>query len=133
MHERQGLRPDGVHALHQPVLRLARPLLKRGQASGAFNPDRPVNWMLTVLLELTHASSRELATGRLPEDKAEPALIASITSALAPPAEGKGHREAVIAWLAAIPGFVSPYTGRDLARTPPRRSASNRSRRCRRR
>ena len=45
---------------------------KRGQASGAFNPDLPVAWMLTVLLELIHASSRELATGRLPEDKAEP-------------------------------------------------------------
>ena len=116
-----------------PSCALSAPCSKRGQASGAFNPDRPVDWMLTVLLELIHASSRELATGRLPEDKAEPALIASITGALAPPAEGQGHREAVIAWLAAIPGFVTPYTGRDLARTPPRRSGSNTSRRCRRR
>ena len=106
-----GLRPDGVRTLHQPVLRLVRPLLKRGQASGAFNPDLPVDWMLTVLLELIHASSRKLATGRRPEDKAEPALIASITGALAPPAEGQGHREAVIAWLAAIPGFVRTPAG----------------------
>ena len=45
--EAGGLRPDGARALHQPVLRLVRPLLKRGQASGAFNPDLPVDWMLT--------------------------------------------------------------------------------------
>ncbi len=33
------LGPEHMHGLHQPVLRLVRPLLKRGQASGAFNRD----------------------------------------------------------------------------------------------
>ena len=87
---------------------LSAPRSNTREPVGAFKPTYPVDWMLTVLLEFIHASSRELATGRLPEDKAEPALIASITGALAPPAEGQAHREAVIAWLAAIPGFVSP-------------------------
>jgi hypothetical protein len=76
-----------MRALHQPILRLIRPLLKRGQASGAFNPDLPLDWMLTMLLELIHAASREVTTGRLPADKAERALIATIAGAFAPPSE----------------------------------------------
>jgi TetR/AcrR family transcriptional regulator, mexCD-oprJ operon repressor len=79
------LAPEQMRALHQPVLRLVRPLLRRGQASGAFNPDLPLDWMLTVLLELIHAASREVATGRLPEHKAECILIASIMGAFSPP------------------------------------------------
>jgi AcrR family transcriptional regulator len=79
------LGPDHMRALHQPIARIVRPLLKRGQASGAFNPELPVEWMLTVLLELVHATSSEVTAGRLPEAKAEPALIATATGALAPP------------------------------------------------
>jgi AcrR family transcriptional regulator len=82
------LGPEHMRALHQPVLRLVRPLLKRGQASGAFNPDLPLDWMLTVLLELIHAASRDVSAGALPADKAERALIASITGAFAPPPDG---------------------------------------------
>lgn len=78
------LGPEHMRALHQPIVRLVRPLLKRGQASGAFNPDLPIEWMLTVLLELMHAASREVTTGRLPDEKAQRALIASITGALSP-------------------------------------------------
>lgn len=81
------LGPEHMHALHQPILRLIRPLLKRGQASGAFNPDLPVDWMLTVLLELIHAASHEVTTGRLPAAQAERALIATIRGALAPTPE----------------------------------------------
>jgi TetR/AcrR family transcriptional repressor of mexCD-oprJ operon len=81
------LGPEHMRALHQPILRLIRPLLKRGQASGAFNPDLPLDWMLTVMLELIHAASREVTTGRLPADKAERALIATIGGAFAPTSE----------------------------------------------
>ena len=81
------LGPEHMRALHQPILRLIRPLLKRGQASGAFNPDLPLDWMLTVLLELIHAASREVTTGRLPTDKAERAMITTISRAFAPTAE----------------------------------------------
>lgn len=80
------LSPEHIRAIHQPVLRLVRPLLKRGQASGAFNPDLPIDWMLTVLLELIHAASRELNGGTLPAPKAEAALIASVLGALSAPA-----------------------------------------------
>ena len=74
--------PEHLRALHQPVLRQIRPLLRRGQQSGAFDPDLPIEWMLTVLLELIHAASREYSAGRLPEDKAEAALIATVLGAL---------------------------------------------------
>jgi AcrR family transcriptional regulator len=78
------LGPEHMRALHQPIVRLVRPLLKRGQASGAFNPDLPIEWMLTVLLELMHAASREVTAGRLSDDNAQRALIASTTGALSP-------------------------------------------------
>ena len=88
------LGPDHMRAVHQPVARIIRPLLKRGQASGAFNPELPIEWMLTVLLELVHATSREVTAGRLPEAKAEQALIATASGALAapPPQRGRAHR-----------------------------------------
>jgi hypothetical protein len=73
-----------LRALHQPIVRLIRPLLKRGQVSHAFNPDLPIEWMLTIVLELMHAASRDVSSGRLPEAEAERVLIASITGALSP-------------------------------------------------
>ncbi len=84
VHINSRLGPEHMHALHQPILRHIRPLLKRGQASGAFNPDLPPDWMLTVLLELIHAASHEVTTGQLPAEKAEHALIATIAGAFAP-------------------------------------------------
>jgi len=78
------LDPERLRALHEPVLALLRPLLERGQAVGAFNPDLPVDWMLTVLLELIHAASREVTAGRLSEDTAERALLATVIGALSP-------------------------------------------------
>jgi AcrR family transcriptional regulator len=94
------LAPERLRAVHQPILRLIRPLLKRGQQSGAFNPDLPIDWMLTVLLELIHAASREYSIGRLPADKAQAALTATVLGALSNPqpqrtmAEAAGYRPA---------------------------------------
>jgi AcrR family transcriptional regulator len=84
------LGPDHMRALHTPIVRILRPLLKRGLASGAFNPQLSVDWMLTVLLELVHATSREVTAGRLPEAQAERTLIATASGALAAPAMQRG-------------------------------------------
>jgi AcrR family transcriptional regulator len=78
--------PARLRAIHAPVLDHLRPLLRRGQASRAFNPDLPLDWMLTVVLELIHAASREASSGRLSQQAAEQALTASVAGALAPPA-----------------------------------------------
>jgi TetR/AcrR family transcriptional regulator, mexCD-oprJ operon repressor len=83
------LGPGDLRSMHEPILRQLRPLLKRGRRTGAFNPDLPLDWMQTVLLELVHAASREVSTGRLSEPKAERALIATATSALARPQESR--------------------------------------------
>jgi len=78
------LAPDRLRALHAPVLGQLRPLLKRGQADGDFNRDLPLDWMLTVILELIHAASRDASSGRMSSKAAEQALIASVTGALSP-------------------------------------------------
>jgi AcrR family transcriptional regulator len=79
------LDPSRLRALHEPVLGELRPLFERGQASGAFNPGVPVEWLLTVVLELVHAASREVRTGRLPEQEAEGALLDSVAGAVSSP------------------------------------------------
>jgi len=69
---------------HEPVLRLITPLLVRGRQSGAFNQDLPIEWMLTVLLELIHAASLSVTNGMLPGHQAERALIETTLGALSP-------------------------------------------------
>jgi hypothetical protein len=46
--------------------------------------------MLTVLLELIHAASRDVTAGTLPADKAERALITTVTGAFSPPKRRRG-------------------------------------------
>jgi AcrR family transcriptional regulator len=77
-----GLDRASQHALHEPVLGLMRPLLERGQKSGAFNADVPTDWLLTVVLELVHTASREVSGGRLSARMAEQALLSSAVGAV---------------------------------------------------
>jgi TetR/AcrR family transcriptional regulator, mexCD-oprJ operon repressor len=76
------LDPASQHVLHEPVLGVMRALVERGQASGAFNPNVPTDWLLTVLLELVHTASREMTAGRLSAKKAEQALLATALGAV---------------------------------------------------
>jgi AcrR family transcriptional regulator len=78
------LAPERLRALHAPVLGQLGPLLERGQASGSFDSDLPVDWMLTVVLELIHAASRDASSGRMSQRAAEQALIRSVVGALSP-------------------------------------------------
>jgi TetR/AcrR family transcriptional repressor of mexCD-oprJ operon len=79
------LGPARLRKIHAPILGQLRPLLERGQAGGAFNPDLPLDWMLTVILELIHAASRDVSGGQLRPKVAERALVASVVGALSPP------------------------------------------------
>ncbi len=76
------LAPPRLRALHAPVLGQLGPLIERGQESGAFNPELPPDWVLIAILELIHAASREVSGGRLSEDAAERALLASALGAV---------------------------------------------------
>jgi AcrR family transcriptional regulator len=78
------LAPDRLRTLHAPVLGQLRPLLERGQASGSFNAELPLDWMLTVILELIHAASRDATSGSMSQKSAERALIDTVVGALSP-------------------------------------------------
>ena len=77
---------EEVRELHEPVLGKLAPLLRRGQADGSFDDEVPVQWLLTVVLELVHAASREVSAERLTDRDAERVLLRSVTGALAAPA-----------------------------------------------
>jgi hypothetical protein len=79
------LSPKRLWALDEPVVDLLGPLIERGQERRAFNPEVPAEWLLTVVLELVHAASREVIAGRLPEAVAYRALLAAVLGAVAPP------------------------------------------------
>jgi len=77
--------PDELHRRHGSVLGALLPLIERGQASGAFRADVAPGWHLAMLMALTHAASAELRAGRVPEDEAEAALLATVLGAVATP------------------------------------------------
>ena len=77
---------EEVRRLHGPLLGLLQPLLSRGQAEGAFDDSVPVEWLLSVVLELVHAASREVNAGRMTDPEAERALLATVSGALGAPA-----------------------------------------------
>jgi AcrR family transcriptional regulator len=68
---------------HSTVLATLEPLIERGQAEGTFRADVPAAWHLSMLMALIHAASGELGAGRVNDDDAEPALVATILGAVA--------------------------------------------------
>ena len=71
-----------LHDRHAPVIAALLPLIERGQNARAFRPDVPAAWHLATLLALIHSASAELAAGRVADDLAETALVASVVGAL---------------------------------------------------
>jgi AcrR family transcriptional regulator len=71
-----------LRARHHAVLATLEPLIERGQREGVFRPDTPAAWHLSMLLALVHAASAELQAGRITEEQAEEALLATILGAL---------------------------------------------------
>jgi AcrR family transcriptional regulator len=77
--------PDELRHRHGSVLGRLLPLVERGQAEGAFRSDVPAAWHLSMLMALVHAASAELRAGRVPEEHAEAALVATVLGAVATP------------------------------------------------
>jgi AcrR family transcriptional regulator len=75
-----------LHAKHESVLAALEPLIERGQTDGSFRADVPAAWHLAMLIALIHAASAELQAGRVAEQDAEAALIATVLGAVGPPA-----------------------------------------------
>ncbi len=76
---------DELHHSHAPVLETLLPLIERGQAGGVFRADVPAGWHLTMTMALIHAGSGELRAGRVPQDGAEAALVATVLGAVSSP------------------------------------------------
>ena len=76
--------PEELRHRHGSVLGLLLALVERGQADGVFSTDVPAAWHLSMFMALVHAGSAEIRAGRVPADKAEAALVATVLGALAP-------------------------------------------------
>jgi AcrR family transcriptional regulator len=74
-----------LRARHHTVLATLAPLIERGQGDGSFRADVPAAWHLSMLMALTHAASAELQSGRIPEQDAEDALLATVLGAISSP------------------------------------------------
>lgn len=77
--------PEELHRRHGSMLGALLPLIERGQAKGAFRTDVAPGWHLAMLMALIHAASAELRAVRVPEDRAEAALVATVLGAVASP------------------------------------------------
>jgi AcrR family transcriptional regulator len=76
---------EQLHRRHGSVLGTLLPLIQRGQADRVFRSDVPAEWHLSMLMALVHAGSAELRAGRVANDQAESALVATVLGAVAAP------------------------------------------------
>jgi AcrR family transcriptional regulator len=85
------LSAEELHRRHVPVLDQLEPLIARGQKRGIFRSDLPVAWHLAVIRAIVHTASHEIQGGRLPESKAEAAMLSTAISAITAP-NARGER-----------------------------------------
>jgi AcrR family transcriptional regulator len=71
-----------VRSKHHAVLARLEPLIARGQRDGSFRSDVPAAWHLSMLMALIHAASAEVQTARIPDARAEAALVSTVLGAL---------------------------------------------------
>jgi AcrR family transcriptional regulator len=78
------LPPGRLRQVHQAALDPLRRLIIRGQRSGEFRDDQPVEWMVTVLYALLHAAAEDVLNGRLEEHSAAELIHGSTLGAFRP-------------------------------------------------
>jgi AcrR family transcriptional regulator len=59
------LPPERLRQAHQAAFDPLRRLIARGQRTGEFRDDQPLEWMVTVLYALLHAAADDVTSGRL--------------------------------------------------------------------
>ncbi|MEU5156122.1 TetR/AcrR family transcriptional regulator [Glycomyces sp. NPDC021274] len=65
-------------ARHSPVVDRIMQVIRRGQATGEFDPQAPPEWLAAAVIALGHAAGREAATGRLTSTQSQEALRVSL-------------------------------------------------------
>jgi AcrR family transcriptional regulator len=73
---------EQLHRRHEAALMPLIPLVERGQADGVFRGDVPPGWHLAMTVALIHAASNEVRAERIPDEKAEAAVIATVLGAI---------------------------------------------------
>jgi AcrR family transcriptional regulator len=72
-----------LRARLEPALGPIRSLIRRGQRSGEFDSELPVEWLIGVITDLIHAASRQVTAGAMDPHRAERALLRTAGAALA--------------------------------------------------
>ena len=72
-----------LRARLEPALAPIRALIVRGQASGEFDPELPVDWLIGTITDLIHAASRLVSAGAMEAAEAERLLLRTARAALA--------------------------------------------------
>jgi AcrR family transcriptional regulator len=78
----QRLERAELRARLAPALAPVRALVARGQRNGSFDPELPVEWLLSTVIDLIHAASRQVTAGVMDPVAAERALLRTAAAAL---------------------------------------------------
>jgi AcrR family transcriptional regulator len=78
----QRLERGALRARLAPALAPVRALIARGQRDGSFDPDLPGEWLLSTVIDLIHAASRQVTGGAMDAAAAESALLRTATATL---------------------------------------------------
>jgi AcrR family transcriptional regulator len=89
------LEPAELRARLEPALGPIRKLILRGQRSGEFDPELPVEWLIGVITDLIHAASRQVTVGAMNAGAAERVLLRTARGALAGSTPPRGRLEKV--------------------------------------
>jgi AcrR family transcriptional regulator len=82
----QRLERSELRARLQPALTPVRAVLARGQRSGEFDPELPVEWLIGILTDIIHAASRHVTADAMAPDLAERVMLRTVRAVLS------GHR-----------------------------------------
>ena len=82
----QRLEPGALRARLAPALAPVRALIARGQRDGTFDAELPAEWLLSAVIDLIHAASRQVTAGAMEPDEAERVLLRTANATLT------GHR-----------------------------------------
>ncbi len=72
-----------LRARLQPALGPIRTLLRRGQRSGEFDSELPVEWTIGVITDLIHTASQQVSGGAMRPSAAERVLLRTALGVLA--------------------------------------------------
>lgn len=73
---------DNEQRRHQSVLARLHDLIRRGQHSGAFDPNLPADWLAGAVVALGHAAGEHVIAGQMSAEQAQHALQTSVLRVL---------------------------------------------------